>query len=127
MERKKLIKFDVSSMSYKRHRMTKSVDNTTNILKRKRKTSTSSGEVEKSLSKSAFPEIDGHITNLVKSKALNHNLESHSEIKYTQYRFITNGHIQGVPSIGTHFRFQFLTFLMVLSKKSNSAILTQMV
>ena len=35
--------------------------------------------------------------------------------------------IQGVPSIGTHFRFQFLTFLMVLWKKSNSAILTQMV
>ena len=71
MERKKLIKFDVSSMSYKRHRMTKSVENTTNnILKRKRKTSTSSSEVvEKSLSKSAFPEIDGHITNLVKSKA----------------------------------------------------------
>ena len=94
MERKKLIKFDVSSMSYKRHRMTKSVDNTTNILKRKRKTSTSSSEVEKSLSKSAFPEIDGHITNLVKSKALNHNLESHSEIKYTQYRFITNGLIK---------------------------------
>ena len=73
--------------------MTKSVENTTNnILKRKRKTSTSSSEVEKSLSKSAFPEIDGHITNLVKSKALNHNLESQSEIKlYTQYRFITNG------------------------------------
>ena len=82
MERKKLIKFDVSSMSYKRHRMTKSVDNTTNILKRKRKTSTSSSSgVEISLNKSAFPEIDGHITNLVKSKALNHNLESHSEIK----------------------------------------------
>jgi hypothetical protein len=35
--------------------------------------------------------------------------------------------IQGVPSIGTHFRFQSLTFLMVLSKKSNSAISTQMV
>ena len=35
--------------------------------------------------------------------------------------------IQGVPSIGTHFRFQFLTFLIVLSKKSNYAILTQMV
>ena len=91
MERKKLIKFDVSSMSYKRHRMTKSADNTTNILKSKRKTSTSSSEVEKSLSKSAFPEIDGHITNLVKSKALNHNLESHTEIKYTSYLFITNG------------------------------------
>jgi len=69
MERKKLIKFDVSSMSYKRHRMTKSVDNTTNILKRKQKTSTSSSSgVEISLNKSAFPEIDGHITNLVKSK-----------------------------------------------------------
>jgi hypothetical protein len=26
------------------------------------------------------------------------------------------GHIQGVPSIGTHFRFQFLTFLIVISK-----------
>ena len=35
--------------------------------------------------------------------------------------------IQGVPSIGTHFQFQFLTFLIVLSKKCNSAILTQMV
>ena len=35
--------------------------------------------------------------------------------------------IQGVPSIGTHFRFKFLTFLMALSKKPNSAILTQMV
>ena len=35
--------------------------------------------------------------------------------------------IQGVPSIGTHFRFQFLTFLIVLSKKCNFAILTQMV
>ena len=28
--------------------------------------------------------------------------------------------IQGVPSIGTHFRFQFLNFLIVLSQKSNS-------
>ena len=28
-------------------------------------------------------------------------------------------HIQGVPSIGTLFRFKFLTFLIVLSKKSN--------
>ena len=28
-------------------------------------------------------------------------------------------HIQGVPSIGTHFRFQFLNFLIVLSQKSN--------
>ena len=36
-------------------------------------------------------------------------------------------HVQGVPSIGTHFRFQFLTFLIVLSKKSDYAILTQMV
>ena len=27
--------------------------------------------------------------------------------------------IQGVPSIGTHFRFQFLTFLIVQSKISN--------
>ena len=64
MERKKLIKFDVSSMSYKRHRMTKSVD-----MKRKRKTSSGSGGVEQScLNKSAFPEIDGHIMNLVKSK-----------------------------------------------------------
>ena len=35
--------------------------------------------------------------------------------------------IQGVPSIGTHFRFQFLTFLMVLWKKANSAILTRLV
>ena len=32
--------------------------------------------------------------------------------------------IQGVPSIGTHFRFQFLTFLIVVSKRCNSAILT---
>ena len=31
----------------------------------------------------------------------------------------TNGDIQGVPSISTHFQFQFLTLLMVLSKKSN--------
>ena len=29
----------------------------------------------------------------------------------------SNKDIQGVPSIGTHFRFQFLTFLIVLSKK----------
>ena len=36
-------------------------------------------------------------------------------------------HVQGVPPISTHFWFQFLTFLMVLSKKSNLAILTQMV
>ena len=35
--------------------------------------------------------------------------------------------IQGVPSIGTHFRFQFLTFLIVLPKKFNYTILTQMV
>ena len=62
MERKKLIKFDVSSMSYKRHRMTKSDD-------MKRKTSSSGGTgAERCLNKSAFPEIDGHIMNLVKSK-----------------------------------------------------------
>ena len=36
-------------------------------------------------------------------------------------------HLQGVPSIGTHFWFQFLTFVMVLSKKAIYAILTQMV
>ena len=36
-------------------------------------------------------------------------------------------HLQGVPSIGTHFRFKFLTFLMVLSKKANYAILTHLV
>ena len=35
--------------------------------------------------------------------------------------------LQGVPSIGTHFQFQFLTFLMVLWKKANSAILTRLV
>ena len=28
-------------------------------------------------------------------------------------------YVQGVPSIGTHFPFQFLTFLIFLSKKSN--------
>ena len=28
-------------------------------------------------------------------------------------------HIQGVPSISTHFQFQFLTFLIVLPKKYN--------
>ena len=27
--------------------------------------------------------------------------------------------IQGVPLVSTHFRFQFLTFLIILSKKSN--------
>ena len=44
--------------------MTKSVD-----MKRKRKTSSGSGGVEQScLNKSAFPEIDGHIMNLVKPK-----------------------------------------------------------
>ena len=36
-------------------------------------------------------------------------------------------HIQGVPPISTHFRFQFLTFLMVVSKKANYAILTHLV
>ena len=38
------------------------------------------------------------------------------------YRYDYKVNIQGVPSIGTHFRFQFLTFLIVLSKKCNSAI-----
>ena len=32
---------------------------------------------------------------------------------------ILRKHLQGVPSIGTHFRFQFLNFLIVLSQKSN--------
>ena len=41
-------------------------------------------------------------------------------------RIVFLQYVQGVPSIGTHFRFQFLTFLIVLSKKSNYAILTQM-
>ena len=40
--------------------------------------------------------------------------------------FIVLHNIQGVPSIGTHFRFKFLTFLMVLSKKANYAILTHL-
>ena len=35
--------------------------------------------------------------------------------------------IQGVPPIGTHFWFQFLTFLMVLSKEARFAILTHFV
>ena len=43
------------------------------------------------------------------------------------YIFFLTHDIQGVPSIGTHFRFQFLTFLMVLWKKANSAILTRLV
>ena len=64
MERRKLIKFDVGSMSYKRHQTTKSNDSNT---KRKRKTSR---EVDDTAphNKSAFPEIDGHILNLVKPK-----------------------------------------------------------
>ena len=63
MERRKLIKFDVSSMSYKRHQTTKSNDSDT---KRKRKTSREVDDT--ALNKAAFPEIDGHIMNLVKSK-----------------------------------------------------------
>ena len=35
--------------------------------------------------------------------------------------------VQGVPAISTHFRSQFLTFLIVLSKNTRFAILTQMV
>ena len=39
----------------------------------------------------------------------------------------SNSQIQGVPPISTHFWFQILTFLIVLSKKARFAILTQMV
>merc|ERR1719273_1950459 len=50
-------------MSYKRHRATKSV------VMKSIKTSSSGGTgAEQCLNKSAFPEIDGHIMNLVKSK-----------------------------------------------------------
>ena len=38
-----------------------------------------------------------------------------------------NTHIQGVPSISTHLWFQFLTFLIVVSKNTRFAIKTQMV
>ena len=48
-------------------------------------------------------------------------------VRWIMEVFISAKQIQGVPAISTHFWFQFLTFLMVLSKKSNSAILTQMV
>merc|ERR1719273_1504157 len=50
-------------MSYKRHRATKSV-----VMKSIKRKTSSSGEVEQNLNKSAFPEIDCHIMNLVKSK-----------------------------------------------------------
>ena len=51
--------------------------------------------------------------------------QEYSFMKFAQNNYPTL--LQGVPSIGTHFRFQFLTFLIVISKKSNYAILTQMV
>ena len=59
-----------------------------------------------------------------KSKAVNQNMLLY---RVTHMYCSKYSLIQGVPAISTHFWFQFLTFLMVLSKKSNSAILTQMV
>ena len=43
----------------------------------------------------------------------NGRVKAISQILYGQYHIWD---LQGVPSIGTHFRFQFLTFLIVLSK-----------
>ena len=51
-------------------------------------------------------------------QAYYYNLFERDKLK-TNHCTVSKNQIQGVPSTGTHFRFQFLTFLIALSKKSN--------
>ena len=53
-------------------------------------------------------------THLKRQIVLQFNMEKFFGLRHPMAMFV-----QGVPSIGTHFRFQFLTFRIVLSKKYN--------